>query len=166
MAYSARLGRAAPLENELIKLRERSNGGCVFLKDSLCQIYENRPLQCRWLRCWDGTHAGQLEDRPRLTRQDIFAGEQRSLDLIREYEIKMPGDQLARAFQAAAEGFQQIALDMIEMDLRLRAGVQASFGYHFDSLDLLWGRSALEVAKSHGLALGSSKDGSPVLARQ
>ena len=59
-AFSARLGKSAPLEAELIKLAEASGGGCVYLQDCLCSAYESRPLQCRTLKCWEDSHAGKL----------------------------------------------------------------------------------------------------------
>ena len=35
------------LEQKPVESRESVDGGCVFLKDHACQIYENRPLICR-----------------------------------------------------------------------------------------------------------------------
>ena len=103
MVYSARTKRTAPLEAELVKVREHPGGGCIFIQENKCVIYNSRPLQCRHLECWSGRDAGELKDRPRLKRAALYADDQTALELAREYEIKLPAAEFARALAAAAE---------------------------------------------------------------
>lgn len=164
--YSARLGRSLALEQDLVKLREAPQGGCRFLEGNRCGVYHHRPLQCRHLECWSGRHAGQLEGRPRLGRRDLFAGDPTALALLREYELRLPGAELAQALAAAAQGGGQApALAFLELDHALRAGIGARHGYDPPELDLLLGRPARAVAWAHGLELALDALGRPCLTR-
>lgn len=165
--YSARLGRFQVLERELIKLREE-NGACTCLTPHGCGMYEQRPLQCRWLECWSGRHAGQLTDRPRLGRDELLADDHTALALAREYEAKVPAGELHAALAAAAEGDAEAseqALTFLERDHRLRAGISAKFGYAPEALPLILGRPALEIAANYGLEVAVENE-SPILRRK
>lgn len=165
--HSARLGRTQALPRELIKLREAPRGGCVFLEGSRCGVYQHRPLQCRQLECWSGRHAGQLAARPRLTRAELFADDQTALALMAEYENRLPGAELAQALdQAAQGGVQAPALALMELDHRLRLGIQARYGYDQAQQDLLLGRPARVVALAHGLELALDGREQPRLVRR
>jgi Fe-S-cluster containining protein len=149
----------------LIKLRERqtspdlfggqaSGRGCVFLEKGRCAIYEARPLQCRVLKCWSESHAGQLAGRPRLTRAMLFGHDETALALVGEYDHKLPAAELTQALEQAAKGdakAEEQTLAMLEMDHNLRQGVSGRYGYSTQDLDLMWGRPALLIARSHGL---------------
>lgn len=152
-ARSARLDGLQTLEHELIKLRERG-GACAWLGEGGCGIYEHRPLQCRWLECWSGRHAGQLADHPRLSREELLAEDQTALALAREYEIKLPAAGLHQALAEAAQGKDQApALAMLELDHVLRGAVNERYGYSPEALYLVLGRPAREVAGNYGLEL-------------
>lgn len=165
--HSARLGQTQTLTRELIKLREAPGGGCVFLAGSRCAIHPHRPLQCQQLECWSGRHAGQLAARPRLTRADLFADDSTALALMAEYENRLPGAELAQALDQAAQGGDQApALALLELDHRLRLGIQARYGYDQAQQDLLLGRPARVVALAHGLELGLDGHDRPCLVRR
>lgn len=165
MVYSARTKRTAPLEAELVKVRERPRGGCIFIQGNKCLIYNSRPLQCRHLECWSGRDAGELKDRPRLKRAALYADDQIVLELAREYEIKLPAAEFARALAAAAEKDEALAekaLEFIDLDHRLRQGICARYGYSQGELELALGRTALAVARAHGLSVALDKNDRPV----
>jgi Fe-S-cluster containining protein len=155
------------LDQDLIKLRERPQGGCLLLDDHLCRDYDHRPLQCRHLECWSGQHAGQLEDHLRLTRQQVYADDERALQLIEEYEAKLPLPALMNALDAAVQGDEEGAagaLAFIELDHRLRAGVESTYGYGLGEQELLFGRDALAVVRGLGLVINVEDDDRPVFA--
>jgi Fe-S-cluster containining protein len=167
LVHSARLGRVMALPAELIKLREASaGGGCAFLSGSRCAVYARRPLQCRHLECWSDCHAGQLGDRQRLTRADIYAGAPATLQIMAEYEARLPADRLNDLLAWAGRGEPQAsqeALALMELDHCLRAGVSGRYGYPAEELNLLLGRPSWELARSHGLALSLDEAGRPTL---
>ena len=151
--HSARLGGLQTLEHELIKLREQG-GACAWLGEGGCAIYEHRPLQCRWLECWSGRHAGQLGERPRLNREALLAEDQTALALAREYEVKLPAAGLHQALADASQGENSApALALLELDHRLRAAISERYGYSLEALYLVLGRPAREVAANYGLDL-------------
>ncbi|MBI4800317.1 MAG: YkgJ family cysteine cluster protein, partial [Desulfarculus sp.] len=163
--FSARLGRDFALDQDLIKLREAPRGGCRFLEGSRCGLYAHRPLQCRHLECWAGRHAGQLQGRPRLSRRDLFAQDPTALALLGEYDLRLPGAEVAQALQTAAQGGDPApALALMELDSRLRAGIQARHGYPPEEQGLLLGRPAWVVARAHGLVLTLDGQGRPCLS--
>jgi len=164
--FSARLGQSQVLPHELLKLREKK-GACAQLTRRGCGIYGQRPLQCRWLECWSGRHAGQLEDRPRLGRAQVLAGDPTALALANEYDAKVPAGRLHAALEGAARGEEAAsreALTLLELDHRLRAGISAHYGYAAEVLPLILGRPALEVAANYGLGVAVEK-GRPALRR-
>lgn len=162
--HSARLGGLQTLAQELIKLRERG-GVCAWLGEKGCAIYGQRPLQCRWLECWSGRHAGQLDDRPRLGREELLADDPTALALSREYEAKLPAGELHQALSGAAvgeDGASAQALALLELDHRLRAAITERYGYSPEALCLILGRPAREVAANYGLELALEGE-TPVL---
>ena len=153
---SARLGGDHPLTHELVKLRERPGQGCVFLNENRCGLYESRPRQCRWLECWSGRHAGQLESEPRLERRELFAGDETALALMAEYEVKTPAAGLDEACQGAARGETRAREELsrlILLDKRLRYAVQDRYGYPEAELELMWGRGAWRIARAYGISV-------------
>lgn len=166
---SARLREMVILERDLLKLRERPAGGCLLLEDHLCRDYDHRPLQCRHLECWSGQHAGDLDDRPRLDRRHLYQDDETALALIDEYEIKLPAERLINALDAALEGDPRAAreaLAFIELDHKLRAGIEERFGYEGNELELLLGRDAVEVVRSHGLIIQLDENAEPIFSRR
>ncbi len=85
---------------------------------------------------------------------------------MREYELRLPGAELARALAAVVQGGGQApALAFLELDHALRAGIGARHGYDPPELDLLLGRPARAVAWAHGLELALDAQGRPCLTR-
>ena len=167
LAWSPRNRRLESLASELIKVAEDQSRACVFLAESRCGIYEKRPLQCRHLQCWDQSHAGQLQHKPRLTRAEIFNRDQTGLALIREYEQKLPARQISLALRQAAQGGPDLsALQYLELDHRLRWGIGRRYGYDPAILPLLLGRPIKDWLGSFGLELALDQNQNPRLNRK
>ena len=96
-----------------------------------------------------------MEGRPRLGRRQLFAGDPTALALLAEYDLRLPGDELAQALEQAARGGDTApAQALLDLDGRLRAGIQARYGYSPEEQDLLLGRPAWAVARLYGLSAG------------
>ncbi|MBW2263708.1 MAG: hypothetical protein JRG91_17235, partial [Deltaproteobacteria bacterium] len=100
-----------------------------------------------------------LEDRPRLDRRDLFRDDDTALQLIAEYDVKVPAAGLASRLSDRSRE----AIDLIDLDHRLRTGMEARFGYSQPVLELMLGRPALVVARAHGLDVSLDEQGEPVL---
>jgi len=164
---SSRLGKTFALEEDLLKIREASDGGCGFLSESSkCGVYEHRPLQCAQLECWVESSGKDLEGTPRLDRRKLYEGNETALALIEEYDLKLPSVALAEILVRARKGEADAAaegLEKIELDYRLRAGVEAKLGFDQGEQELLLGRSVLEVAHAHGLKVEVDQSEGPRL---
>jgi len=159
MVHSSRLDRDAALEQDLVKVRERREGGCVLLDGELCSIHPDHPVQCRHFECWSGRHAGDLEGRARLDRRDLFRDDDTALQLIAEYDVKVPAAGLAALLTERSSE----AIGLIDLDYRLRGGMEERFGYDQTVLELMLGRPAIVVTRAHGLDVSMDEEGEPVL---
>ena len=159
MVHSSRLDRDMALEQDLVKVMEGREGGCAFLDGDLCSVHPHHPLQCRHFECWSSRNAGDLEGRARLDRRDLFKDDGTALQLIAEYDVKVPAARLATLL---AERSPE-AIDLIDLDYRLRGGMEEKLGYDQTVLGLMLGRPAIVVARAHGLDVSVDEDGKPVL---
>jgi Fe-S-cluster containining protein len=159
MVHSSRLDRDMALEQDLVKVMESREGGCTLLEGDLCSIHPDHPLQCRHFECWSGQHAGDLEDRPRLDRRSLFEDDDTAQQLMAEYEVKVPAPKLASLLSERSSE----AIGLIDLDFRLRAGMEERFGYTQPVLELMLGRPAIVVTRAHGLDVSVDEKGEPVL---
>jgi Fe-S-cluster containining protein len=169
LVHSTRLDKRFVLEQDLIKLRERPQGGCLKLDDHLCSAYDDRPLQCRHLECWSGRDAGDLEDRPRLNRRDLYRDDPQALALIEEFDIKVPATGLTEALVAAKVGDDEassVALELIDLDHRLRLAIEQRYDYSLGEQELLFGRDGVELVKGHGLMIRIDESDRPTLVKR
>lgn len=166
MVSSQRLESTFLLGEDLVKIRQIPDQGCVMLSGNLCRIHPDHPLQCRHLQCWSGRNASDLEDRERLERRQLYREDDIALQLIREYDLKLPADRLALLLEAISSGSasdESEALGLMDLDHRLRAGIESRYGYSQDEQLLLLGRPAVVVARAHGLTV-VMRNGNPALA--
>lgn len=164
LVHSARLKKRFILEQDLIKLKERAQGGCLLLDDHLCRDYSDRPLQCRHLECWSERNDGDLEERPRLSRRDLYKNDEQALALIEEFDIKIPAARLSELLQAAKKDDSEAskkALELVELDHRLRLAIEERYGYSQRKQELLFGRDGVELVKSHGLVIRFDESDQP-----
>jgi len=96
--YTIRRGERArdPIRGGLVRvgvdiIKIKGSGGswaCRFLDSdsNRCRIYENRPLECRELACWDTSRLEQMYERDRLSRRDLLAGMDGLWELIVYHE--------------------------------------------------------------------------------
>jgi Fe-S-cluster containining protein len=165
--FSARTQKGMILEEDLIKIREQK-GACVFLNlDFKCTIHPNHPLQCRHLKCWGNKNAADLKNLPRLKRQNLYADNQPALEIISEFDLKIPARKLDRLLIGASRDKNQTqadsALELMELDHRLRHGISQKFRFNQDELFLLLGRPAISLPPLYGLKLKMLPDGRAAL---
>ena len=82
-----------PSKGELLKL-SGSNGTwtCLFYDKGKkgCSIYENRPLACKTLKCWDTVEILKLSGRSLLSRLDLVGAETDLGKRVVEHEALFP----------------------------------------------------------------------------
>lgn len=148
--------RPVLLDRELFKLRGSppSSWTCVFLDQttSLCTIHENRPLQCRLLKCWDPEAITREYARDTLSRKDILAGGSAMEEIISLHEHKCSVEKLSLLIQAQDEYSDQDTQDrihgMIRMDIRIRENFQELAEVDDSSLEFYFGRPLKDILHS------------------
>ena len=75
MALMPRQDEAEPVVQELIKIAGKGKEWeCTFWDPvhHLCTVYEQRPLECRLLQCWEPSALEEVVGKNTLTRADII----------------------------------------------------------------------------------------------
>lgn len=154
-----------PVDSDIIKFRGRGpDWACVFLDEKTCRctIYENRPMECRSLKCWDTREIERVYDKNRLTREDLLSGVAWLWELIGEHAIRCDYEMIGR-FAAMLDGE--------ESDTALE-GMRAAFAYdaglrslcvqegriRADMTDFIFGRPLTETIRMFGLKVADTPE--------
>jgi Fe-S-cluster containining protein len=153
------------LLDERIKIREMAGTQeCMFLdgNGNGCQIYANRPLQCRAQACWDGEPAKQLGKQPYLTRRDIFPEVELLLELLTEHDRRCSFDRLQQAFQQlqADQGESiEAVIELLRYEEHFRNFLAEQLNIPSDTLELIFGRSYADLVPLFGFRVEVETDG-------
>jgi Fe-S-cluster containining protein len=168
-AYSPFDEKPFLVSSEYIKVREKpGSSACVFLDDhtSQCRIYRDRPVQCRAQTCWDEAPAKQLSSLPYLTRNDIFGQVELLSDIIAEHDLRCSFKKLSEAFSNLAEGegstFDRV-LEQLAYEDHYRRFFRERLSIPEDTLDLVFGRSFVDLTPLFGFRVVTEPDGSRCL---
>ena len=90
MARDDIMGALMPLPTDLIKIKGKPGSwACRYLdSQNRCSIYEQRPLECRILKCWDTREIERIYSKNRLTRQDLIENVEGLWELVETHQIK------------------------------------------------------------------------------
>ncbi|MBT8331884.1 MAG: YkgJ family cysteine cluster protein [Deltaproteobacteria bacterium] len=158
MAYDNVRQCLEPVASDIIKIKGKANSWtCLFFdeKQAACSIYENRPLECQALKCWDTAELEALYSQKRLKREDVLAGIEGLWDLIKDHQQRcnyeticalikaIDGDKLGNTRQKLGE--------LIQFDNEIRKMAVSRGGLDADMLDFLFGRPLIQTLKNFGL---------------
>lgn len=146
--------RLVPVTSDIIKIKGIKNSWtCTFFdeKENGCSIYENRPIECRALKCWDTREIEQIYSKNRLTRKDLLSEIKGLWSLIEDHQSRCSYEKIKRFVDdlngdkkdAAVEGIN----DIIQYDTHLRPLVVKKGSIDPDMLDFLFGRPLTETIK-------------------
>ena len=138
---------AARAAGEIIKVKGRNGSqACRYYAapDNRCEIYTDRPLECRLLNCWDTTDIEAAYAVDRLTRQELIGSVKGLWELIADHEERCSYLKLARRLermkvQRDKQMAEQIA-ESINFDTQLRLLLVDRHQMNPDLLDFLLGR--------------------------
>lgn len=152
-----------PAQSELIKIAGIANSWqcCFFNEDqNKCGIYNNRPVECVLLKCWDTDALTQIIFTETLTRVDILTDEQ-LLKLIKKHDRHCS----YRNFEELAKKANYFELNqMISQDIAIR---QEAVSYHRLSLAkelFYFGRPLFKSAEFYNVVLRETRQGIQVFA--
>lgn len=154
--------RVAPLERELIKIRGKGGSWECCLYDPQakgCRIYQNRPLECRTLMCWDTGPMEELMQRDdRLTRAHLVAEDSAMAQLIRLHEEQCGLDRVAaliREGDMQSAATRQELIDLCLYDLSFREVVVEQAGLQENLVECFLGRPLFRAVLGYDPWLGS-----------
>ena len=158
-------GKLKVTDKEIIKVREREKGGgCIFYDDSkkACTIYEQRPIQCVALKCWDESEFLRVYAMPKAARRDIIR-DKNLLRLIDEHEKRCAYAQLdncVKKIKSDGEKAVENILQILKFDHDIRCLIPERLSVDSDEMDLILGRPLTKTIAMFGLKVVREPDGS------
>jgi len=151
---------------ELIKVKERAGGnrGCMFYDEDekACTIYEQRPVQCSALKCWDTAEFIKVFRSKKLERKDIL-DDPILLGLMEEHEKRCRYELLEKYIkQIKSDGEKAVGkiLDILKFDYEFRPFMMRKLGLDPKDMDFLFGRPLNETIAMFGFRIVEESDGS------
>ncbi len=153
-------------EAEIIKLAPRPASSRCRLYDHdgrACTMYEERPVQCRAMKCWNTSEIINLYGRDRMGRKDLFGHIPWLWEMIETHEaacryseIRTLSEQRAAGDNAAGRALSK----MIDYDHGIRRVMIEKGGIESGMLAILFGRSlAQTIQHQFGIPVSSGTPG-------
>ena len=162
----------SPIQNDLVliseervKIKEQPGSqACLFFEpdENRCRIYENRPLQCRTMECWNPAGFQSLEGLKFLSRKDLLNPDDPLLPVIESHGQRCDLTNLHQILSRIRKGgafSQQEVLDMVFFDDHLREFLAEKQGIGEEHHPFLFGRSLKDLLPVFGLQLEAAADG-------
>jgi Fe-S-cluster containining protein len=150
---------------EIIKIRERKETGvCIFYDapGKRCTIYEQRPVQCAAMKCWDKAEFMSVYAQPKADRRDLIH-DKNLLRLVEVHEERcgyIRLDRYVRDIEAVGEKAVDSILNILKFDHDIRLLAPEKLGIDRDELDLIFGRPLADTISMFGLKVVREPDGS------
>ena len=159
LAYDNVKQSLEPVSSDVIKIKAKNNSRtCIFFNEaqSGCSIYENRPIECRALKCWDTQELEELYDKQRLTRKDLLSEIEGLWGLIRDHQERCNYQTIRKLVSTInsnkGDGAREKLTEIIQYDTEIRKLVVSTAGLSAEMLDFLLGRPLIQTIKKLGLS--------------
>jgi Fe-S-cluster containining protein len=160
MAYDNVKQCLEPVSSDIIKLKGKGESWTCILfdeKQNACTIYENRPIECRALKCWDTEALEALYTRKRLNRKDLIADIEGLWSIIKDHQARCNYETIQKLMHAMNSGKGGVArqklAEIIQFDIEIRKLVVSRGGLDVEMLDFLFGRPLKQTLKNLGLKM-------------
>jgi Fe-S-cluster containining protein len=160
LAHDNVKGCLTPVDSDIIKIKGKKDGWtCIFFDEVKkgCTIYDDRPLECRALKCWDTRELEQIYANTRLTRTDLVSEVKGLWDLIKEHQACCDYKKIQRLIKDLTGGKHNQArrklLEIIRFDAEIRKLVVARGGLDPEMLDFLFGRPLTKTLENYGIKI-------------
>ena len=158
------------LTEERVKVKEKPGSRqCLFFDpgDKGCRIYEDRPLQCRVMECWNPGGYQSLDSQRFLSRKELLSPDDPMMPVIEAHEKRCAIPKLQEVLSHINRGMasaQEEALDMVLYDQHLRRLLEDQKGIVPESQVFLFGRPLKDLILSFGFRFEKKADGQVGLA--
>lgn len=151
-------GCLTPAKSDIIKIKgQQGRWTCIFFDtiDKSCAIYNDRPLECRALKCWNPAELEQVYERNRLSREDLLTRVAGLWELIEDHQNRCDYSRirmLIRDLDSPGEDkARKQLLEIIKFDAEIRKLVVEKAGLVPGMLDFVFGRPLTETLPGYGL---------------
>lgn len=154
--YSPQDEKNIVLEKELIKIKEVQDGPCIFYMNDQCGIYEDRPIQCRTLECWNPEGFSVIASLTPLNREIILTTDHPLWDVIAAHEKRTSHEILRGILESPErmdEAAEEKALDIILYDLHVRMFLEEKLEISKEELPLYFGYPVMRTLSDCGYSL-------------
>lgn len=130
-----------PLQHEIIKIRGRKTlWTCIFYNEisRSCNCYENRPIECRVLKCWDTKDIEELFLKETLDRKTLLKTAPHLLELINNYEKKFDFNYF---FYLMEDKKEKELKKLIKLDKKFREKLVDTTQFSIEDMNFFFGRS-------------------------
>ena len=155
-AYDNVSQELSPLSSELIKIKGKNESRtCIFFNESekKCEIYKNRPVECKALKCWDTREIEKIYSKNRLTRKDLLFNIEGLWELVKDHQFRCSYEKIKKILQkqdSSKNAMQKEILEIIRYDAQIRHLVVKKGGMDSEILDFLFGRPLTVTIKPFG----------------
>lgn len=153
-AFDNVANKAGPLATDIIKIKsERGSANCKFYDDKIaaCAIYEDRPEECRVMKCWDTRDIEAVYRQPHLTREDLIGNVPEWWALVMEHHQESDYERIGRMVEA--DDKEALAY-MIRYDRHFRELARKKTGVDARVLDFLFGMPLENTIRRYGIVPG------------
>ena len=156
LAYDNVSQELLPLSSELIKIKGKNDSStCIFFNESekKCEIYKNRPVECKALKCWDTREIEKIYSKNRLTRKDLLFNIEGLWELVKDHQLRCSYEKIKKILQkqdSSKNAMQKEILEIIRYDAQIRQLVVKKGGMDSEILDFLFGRPLTITIKPFG----------------
>ncbi|MBA4393120.1 MAG: hypothetical protein C0407_06175 [Desulfobacca sp.] len=157
------------LTEERVKVKEKSGSReCLLFEPEKngCRIYENRPLQCQAMECWNPDLYQSLDSHSFLTRNDLLNPDDPLVPVIEAHAKRCALSKLQEALSKIRMDIriaQEEAMDILQYDLHLRELFAEKHGIVPENLVFLFGRALVDLIPSFGFGFKQKSDGATIL---
>jgi Fe-S-cluster containining protein len=153
-------GYLRPVDSDIIKLKGKEGSWTCLFFDEIrkgCTIYDDRPLECRVLKCWDTRQIEQIYAHNRLTRQDLVSDISGLWELVKDHQTRCDYQKIQSLIKDSAGGKKDYArrklLEIIHYDREIRDLAASKGSLDTEILDFLFGRPLTTTLRNYGIKI-------------
>jgi len=151
--------RPVSAEVEWIKIQGRDGDWCcrfLVTASNTCAIYENRPVSCRALKCWDTVEILAMSGRDLLCRSDLISLDDPLWPLVEAHEQICPVPDLEKLVRELAGGDRSDAIlrelaGLVTVDLQVRSRAVQEFKLTVARELFYFGRPLFQILQPLGI---------------
>jgi hypothetical protein len=160
-AYNPVSGKLEQITREIIKVSGKGDDWACFFyheKDALCNIYGQRFLECRLLKCWDTAAIMRVIGRGTLCRTDIINRGDPILQMIEAHEQECSAVEVESLIVAASAGSDNKKsrarlAEFVARDTSMRAYAISELGLKAEYELFIFGHPLSKFLANRGLAV-------------